>query len=654
MGTPGRSIEVPDESFGALSDLITTLDRLGPRPAMDRIHRALAAGRIVTDDLRRWIREDPRRYHRERVVRRDGYELLVMTWRSGQASPAHDHGGSICAMRVVQGTAVERSYQLHQDGYVTPVLDQPIAEGATVSGDDAAIHSVHNEHAGTLVTVHVYAPPLGDFRRFEPRGTGGTAVQVQERCRSCVAVIGGGFAGTATAVQLLRMAAGEGLALDVHLIERRGTVGEGIAYGTRDASHLLNVPAGNMSALADDPGHFVRWLAQAGHATDPAAFVPRMHYGPYMRSLIHDAARAPTSARLHLHLDQARRVRRDLDGGWFVHLQHGPSMRVDAAVLAVGHRPPADPIGDRWSGSRERWLLDPWRPHAVADIASDEPVAIIGSGLTAVDAFLSLTDGPGGPRPAPICMVSRNGRLPCVHASPSRRPANLDAGATALLGRGPVRIREVLGWFRGLLDPSPDGAAVDWREVVDGLRPWTRRIWAALPFPERGRFLRHLRALWEIHRHRMAPQVGARIAAAMQDGSLRLIRGHVSQARAGRHGVTLDLESASGGASSISAAWVLNCTGPGGAHLGRDADPAIRSMLEAGLAAVDPLGLGLETDEEGRVLDAMGRVHLDAVVVGTLRKPALWETTAVPELRVQAAEAATAVMRCIRGRGVRP
>jgi len=215
-------------------------------------------------------------------------------------------------------------------------------------------------------------------------------------------------------------------------------------------------------------------------------------------------------------------------------------------------------------------------------------------------------------------------------------------------------MREVLGWFRRLLDQDPVDAAADWREVVDGLRPWTRRIWAALPIPERGRFLRHLRALWEIHRHRMAPQVGARLAAAMQDGSLRLVRGRVSWARADHRGVTLDLTAVSGGASSISVAWVLNCTGPGGAHLGHDADPAIRSMLQEGLAVVDPLGLGLETDMEGRILDAAGRTHPDAVVVGTLRKPSLWETTAVPELRVQAVEAAKAVMHRVRGRGVRP
>src|SRR5271169_1627662 len=72
-----------------------------------------------------------------------------------------------------------------------------------------------------------------------------------------VAIIGGGFCGTLTAVNLARSTTEP---LRITLINNQYPLGRGIAYGTRRPEHLLNVVARNMSAFPDLPSHFVDWL----------------------------------------------------------------------------------------------------------------------------------------------------------------------------------------------------------------------------------------------------------------------------------------------------------------------------------------------------------------------------------------------------------
>lgn len=641
---------------GTLLELVRRLDSLGTKLTLTQVHAALSAVAVTVADAKPWIRVDPRRYHRGRVALRDAYELLVMTWLPGQSSVPHDHGGSICGMQVVDGTATEMSYCVEGDGRVRPAMQVRVPQGRTISGADSGIHSVHNlDRSGTLVTVHVYAPPLRDFRRFavhEERPTPVRAERTSIAKVPSVCIIGGGFSGCVTAAHVLRAAARAGQRVDVHLVERRGTAGEGAAYGTQDPSHLLNVRASNMSGIASEPDHFVNWLRARGSALGPTDFAPRLEYGQYVRDMLDEAARAASGvASLSICLDEARRVMRRPESGWLVHCAKGPSIEADAVVLASGHRPPGDPLRGRWHGSRDRWIADPWKPHAVTDIQPDEPVAIIGSGLTAVDVLLSLAGSQAPPRSAPIWIISRRAWLPQPHASVGPKPASLDAHVASLLGGPRLTARALVRWFRGLLEES-QAAHADWRSVVDGIRPHTARIWRALAEAERARALRHVRPLWEVHRHRMAPGISEQVSAAVARGSVRLVSGRPERADSIDDGVDLLVRSGSRAAASdqvLRVSWVVNCTGPLAAHTG-DADPAIASLLMSGDIRADSLGLGIETDAHGRARAAGGHCADDLLLVGTLRKPDCWESTAVPELRVQAAEVAELALACAHAR----
>ena len=107
--------------------------------------------------------------------------------------------------------------------------------------------------------------------------------------RSTIAIVGGGCSGLLVAVNLFR----QGFQGRVTVIEPRSRLGAGLAYSTSVIQHLLNVPAGKMSALPEQPGHFLEWL-RANHWPDakPDSLAPRKLYGQYLQEVLKQALRA--------------------------------------------------------------------------------------------------------------------------------------------------------------------------------------------------------------------------------------------------------------------------------------------------------------------------------------------------------------------------
>jgi uncharacterized NAD(P)/FAD-binding protein YdhS len=186
-------------------------------------------------------------------------------------------------------------------------------------------------------------------------------------------------------------------------------------------------------------------------------------------------------------------------------------------------------------------------------------------------------------------------------------------------------------WVRSRVrDAEAEGA--DWRQAIDGLRPHLQGLWRGLDAPERRRFLRHARALWEVHRHRMAPEVAAAIARAQAEGRLLVHAGRVAGFTLVDGGVEVRR---SGDRDPIRVQRVINCTGPE-ADFRKKRHPLPVSLMEQGLIRPDSLGMGIDTDDAGAVLDAHGQASRVIFAIGPMRKGQLWETTAVPEIRAQA------------------
>jgi uncharacterized NAD(P)/FAD-binding protein YdhS len=427
-----------------------------------------------------------------------------------------------------------------------------------------------------------------------------------------VAIVGAGFSGTLQAINLLRH---EGPRAT--LIERGGRAGEGLAYGAAHPSHVLNVRAGNMSAFPDDPGHFVRWLERRGVAEAATTFASRVTYGEYLREML-DNALASSGGRLTVRygevvdaVDQGR--------GIALALANGPSFAADAAVLAVGNLPPHDPPGlaadmlpdDLYKG-------DPWADDIADGLTAEDTVVVIGTGLTMVDVALML-DARGFA--GTIVAISRRGLLPRRHAPAGdwqrieERPATV---ASALVRR--VRER---------------AAEIGWRNAVDELRPFTQPMWANASVAERERFLRHLRPWWDVHRHRLAPQVADRVEAMRAAGRLHIGAGKTLAFTATRGGVEVIWRPrGEARARTTLARRVVNCTGPLG-DLARTTDPLLTVLRDRGAIRPDAAHLGIDVNGVGQVIGASGTPSERLYAIGPMTRGAFWEIVAVPDIRRQ-------------------
>lgn len=445
-----------------------------------------------------------------------------------------------------------------------------------------------------------------------------------------VAVVGGGFSGTMAAAHLLRLG---GAGLSVALVERSGAAGYGAAYGTRDRSHLLNVPASNMSAYPDKPGHFLDWArAQAARfpwydaaGVAPGTFAPRMIYGAYVADCLDEAAR--TSPVRFLRLSGEVTALETLATGARLALRGGQTLAARQVVLALGNAQPRLPLpeGDPFRRSR-RCIVSPWSGDGLGRIGKKDRVLLIGAGLTMADVVVSLERrGHEGPLRA----LSRHGLLPQPHRSAAPRPAFLDPE------RAPKSARLLMRALREEVERA-SGAGNDWRSVFDSLRPLLQPLWRALPAAEKARFLRHVRPYWDTHRHRLPRETFELLERLQRSGRLRLHAARLAglSEKSGEVAVSIRPRGKAR-RLSFSVDWVVNCTGPE-VDLRRAGQPLIDSLLGQGLVRVDELALGLDATPEGRLLDAAGRPSPFLSTLGPALRGLLWETTAVPELRAQA------------------
>jgi len=449
-----------------------------------------------------------------------------------------------------------------------------------------------------------------------------------------IAIVGAGFSGTTLAVHVLR-AAPSGIDR-LYLVERaEGRVG-GVAYRTQSASHSLNVPAGRMSAFEDDPDDFLRFVRRREPALTGGSFVPRRMYGEYLAETL-DEARRSSSLPLVRVAGEVVRVEHVQDGVE-LRLADGRRLRTGCAVLAIGNYPPSDPAAGDAVRTSIHYARDPWGGDAL-ELDRGEDVLLIGTGLTMCDVALALRDGDQQGR---IHAVSRRGLLPQAHRLSAKPPPHLDRPGT--IDEWPST---AVGLLRGLRREVSDRAVddVDWREVVTSIRADTPALWQRLDSRERRRFLRHVRPYWETHRHRSSPEAAHAIEELVETGRLEVVAGSLETLAADDRGVVATVRRRGSQASeTLRVGKVINCTGPD-TDLTRVRDRLVVSLRDAGLIRPDELGLGLDADGEGRVVAADGRVDERLTLVGPLRKGALWEHTAVPELRVEAKRVADRLAR---------
>lgn len=442
-----------------------------------------------------------------------------------------------------------------------------------------------------------------------------------------IAVVGGGFSGVAVAAQLLR----RGRPVRVTLVNRFGPIGRGVAYRTRLEAHVLNVSAGGMSALPDDPEHFLRWARGRNGAVGANTFVPRRLYGEYLQFLLREAEGAAQASSLERVVGEVLDVEPD-GGGACLSFADGSRRRFDYVVLALGNYSPSNPPAEGADFyASERYVRDPWIRGSLDVIRPRESVLMLGTGLTALDIALDLA---GRGAAVPLRAVSRHGLQP--HPQAPAKTGPLPADLVSL----PLTTRRLLAAVRHAAG-SPGN---DWRGIVGALRPATPGLWQELNLAERSRFLRHVRPYWDVHRHRAAPATSAAVQRMREAGEFQVRAARVLRYEPTTDGVRVVVRAR--GASQTEALFVervVNCTGPS-SDVRRLGDRLLDALCKRGLAVPDPLSLGLEVSEELALVGADGRPSPFLLLVGPLLKARFWEATAVPELRAHAAALAARLL----------
>jgi uncharacterized NAD(P)/FAD-binding protein YdhS len=432
-----------------------------------------------------------------------------------------------------------------------------------------------------------------------------------------IIIIGGGASGVLMAAQLL----GQASDTSVRIFERSGDIGTGIAYSTQNPNHLLNVRASNMSAFPDKPDHFLNWLTTNTETLSisewqPQSFAPRAFYRLYLQNLLQPYL---TSEQQRLFIESSEVSDVAIESGRpQVTSSSGERFPADAVIIATGNEAAIATSGNH--------VTEYWSSNGYFDIPSNDPVAILGTGLSMVDSVISLLDSG---HKGEIHAISRRGLLPARHA-----PADamlIDAEQLPVADGLPALLRDV----RHMIDQR-ENEGKSWRDVIDGLRPHTKNIWSRLPIRQRQSFLRHLRPWWDVHRHRMAPVIADRIEAARQSGQLKIIAAHLVSVKNQAEHISILYRQRRGLAiEQLDAATIIDCRG-GSSRFSTTRNYALISLMENGLAKPDALDLGLDVTADLQVLNARGEPSGPIFAIGPVTKGIYWEVTAVPDIRVQA------------------
>ena len=441
-----------------------------------------------------------------------------------------------------------------------------------------------------------------------------------------ITIIGGGASGTLLAANLLR-ATGEQL-VEINVVEKAPSLGRGVAYSTPDDIHLLNVPAARMTAFADEPDHFLNWLEGNGYQFGPTAFVPRKIFGSYLNAVVRMAEESKHDlVKLNIFEDDAVDISIK-DGKAEVMLASGEYLYSEKVVLAFGNfLPPQPSVRDLSFTTDPKYFRSPWHEGVFESIGNEDDVLIIGTGLTMVDVVMKLAHSA---HTGKIYALSTRGLIPAVHKLGDTYPSFADELVPM------TRITDLLKSVRRHIKTAGE-QNIDWRAVIDSLRPVTQQLWQNLPISEKRYFMQHLSRYWNVARHRMPAEAAAVLDKLRENGRLEIRKGRLQKIESTDG---FDVEYLADSTShSLKAHAIINCIGSESNFRKLDSQ-LVSTLFERGYIRSDALNFGIDALPNGSVVGQNGENSDVTFTLGTALKGTLWETTAIPEIRTQARQLA--------------
>jgi uncharacterized NAD(P)/FAD-binding protein YdhS len=437
-----------------------------------------------------------------------------------------------------------------------------------------------------------------------------------------VSVVGGGFTGAAAAIACL---ARIDRPFRLVVVEPSASLGRGVAYGAHHPLHLLNVRTRDLSVRAGQPGEFLNWAFRqldqgenhAGlHDGLAHTFLPRQLFGEYVRERFFEAVEGRGDVELKIVNAVATSCAKE--GNRFtLRFDRAEKLQADVVLLATAYGlPSSTPTG----------ALAPFDALPPERINRAGNMVIIGSGLTMVDVVLGARrDGFQGK----VTVISKHGQLPRPHASKGVVPRESGLSRSKRLSSLTTAV--------AIACAAAEAHRTPWQAVINSVRSSLQDIWQGLPVEEQARFLRHVRPLWDAHRHRLPLEVHGRLQAEFNEGRAVLLRGQVTKAERDGEGFRLVLRRrGSKETETLATDLAVDCTG----YRPDLASPLIQSLVAQGAVREDAQRLGLAVEPNGRVLSKNGPPTRGLFALGPLCQGSLWEITAVPEIVRQCDSAA--------------
>ena len=451
-----------------------------------------------------------------------------------------------------------------------------------------------------------------------------------------ITIVGGGAAGLILLANIFEKATNP---VSVAMINNGYPTGKGIAYSTKNNNHLLNVRVSRMSAFTSDANHFTKWILSkpeySSYHNEKLAerFVPRKMYGEYLDDLYQSVLNSENkNVTFNLINDEVIDIKNH-DESFEVALKNNPLISSQKVVLCTGNHPPIALPGISAIQSSDKVYINPWDNKAVENIDHEKPIFIVGSSLTMVDTVISLIDQGFKNK---IIVVSKHGAIPMAHPvvrvsvpHPEKSPAS--------------DIHEIYSELKTRIRSAIDHT--EWHEpVLEAVRPFTQKIWQELPIEQKNRFLRHINHRWSKLRHRLPHEMYDFIQSLIDSKQIELYAGKLLYVQENENDLTITFyDKSSEKEITLNAQRIINCIGPEG-DFDKVENPLLRNMLSHGLITKDPLSLGFNATGDGRIIDKSGKVIDNLLTIGSGLRGILWESTAIPEIRVQAHEMANKLL----------
>lgn len=440
-----------------------------------------------------------------------------------------------------------------------------------------------------------------------------------------IVIIGAGLSGTLLTIHLLRLHFHR--PLDITVIDRNPPESLGVAYSTDKHFHLLNVPAHKMSAFPDSSEDFSNWLSSSGYSYPVKSFVPRKIYKEYIQDLLaKELSRKGERVRYASIKDKAIDV---LPSEQLLVLESGLKLPYDSLVLALGnYKATALNLADNAYKHHPAYFGSAWDKHLFDNLPENEPVLIVGTGLTMVDTVLTLVQRE---HRGHITALSNHGYTPMSH--------NLESVPYHIPNLQPQNIDTALEAFKivnsHLKKARQQG--VSWHSVIDAVRPFTQQIWLNLSIDEKKKFMEHLRHIWGVARHRIPQECSATLNGLLANGQLSIVAGRIKSIRENPgNGLCAEYQERSSKKQlSLEVGAIVNCMGPE-SNYEKLEDAFVRNLLKRALIRPDELQLGIDCTPEGAVIGKDGLPSASVFTIGPPAKGILWEITSVPEIRAAA------------------